>query len=98
VERGERIIVGVNRYASDETADMELHTVDESIRDQQTERLGELRDTRDSAAVERALADMRKAAEGDDNLLYPMKEALANLATLGEVSDTLREVFGEHRP
>ncbi|MDQ3860733.1 MAG: methylmalonyl-CoA mutase, partial [Actinomycetota bacterium] len=39
-----------------------------------------------------------KAAEGADNLLYPMKEALANLATLGEVSDTLREVFGQYRP
>ena len=98
VERNERIIVGVNRYASDEDPDMELHTVDESILDRQTERLEELRERRDSAAVEKALADLKKAAEGADNLLYPMKEALGNLATLGEVSDTLREVFEQYRP
>jgi methylmalonyl-CoA mutase N-terminal domain/subunit len=98
VEKDERIIVGVNRYASDEDPDMELHTVDESILDRQTERLEELRESRDSAAVEKTLADLKKAAEGTDNLLYPMKEALGNLATLGEVSDTLREVYGQYRP
>ncbi|MDQ3942926.1 MAG: methylmalonyl-CoA mutase family protein, partial [Actinomycetota bacterium] len=98
VERGERIIVGVNRYAADEDPDMELHSVDESIRDRQTERLNELKSSRDNRAVEKALADLKRAAEGTDNLLYPMKEALANLATLGEVSDALREVFGQYRP
>ncbi len=99
VEKEERIIVGVNRYAGrDEDPDMELHTVDESIRDRQTERLAELREIRDSDAVERALADLRSAAECSENLLYPMKAALAELATLGEVSDALREVFGEYRP
>jgi methylmalonyl-CoA mutase, N-terminal domain len=77
---------------------MELHTVDETIRDRQTARLRELRETRDNAAVENALADLRRAAEGSDNLLYPMKVALAELATLGEVSNTLRGVFGEYRP
>jgi len=98
VEKGERIIVGVNRYVTEEDPDMELHSVDESIRDRQIERLNELKNSRDSRAVEKALADLRRAAEGRDNLLYPMREALANLATLGEVSDTLREVFGEYRP
>jgi methylmalonyl-CoA mutase N-terminal domain/subunit len=97
VEREERIIVGVNRYASDEDPDMELHTVDESIRDRQTERLKELKESRDSAAVEKALAGLKKAAEGEGNLLYPMKDALANFATLGEVSDTLRVVYGQYR-
>ena len=77
---------------------MELHTVDETIRDRQTERLRELKESRDNAAVEKALADLKRAAEGSDNLLYPMKEALAELATLGEVSNTLRGVFGEYRP
>ena len=98
VESGERIIVGVNRYGAEEDPDMELHTVDESIRERQSERLTELKENRDNAAVERALADLKAAAEGTDNLLYPMKEALANLATLGEVSDTLREVFGQYQP
>ena len=100
VEKGERIIVGVNRYATETTddPDMELHTVDETIRYRQAERLRELKESRDNAAVEKALSDMNRAAEGSDNLLYPMKEALAELATLGEVSDTLRGVFGEYRP
>jgi methylmalonyl-CoA mutase N-terminal domain/subunit len=100
VEREERIIVGVNRYASDEAddPDMELHTVDETIRERQKERLSELRESRDNAAVERALASVGDAAEGSENLLYPMKEALSELATLGEVSDALRGVFGEYRP
>ena len=98
VESEERIIVGVNRYATEEDPEMELHTVDESIQDRQVERLEDLKNSRDSAAVEKALADLKKAAEGTDNLLYPMKEALGNLATLGEVSDTLREAFGQYRP
>ena len=100
VERGERIIVGVNRYASEagEDPDMELHAVDESIRDRQAERLATLRETRDNAAVEKALKRLESAAEGSENLLYPAKEALVNLATVGEVSDVLRGVFGEYRP
>jgi methylmalonyl-CoA mutase N-terminal domain/subunit len=100
VETGERIIVGVNRYASEagEDPDMELHAVDESIRDRQSERLATLRETRDNAAVEKALKRLGSAAEGSDNLLYPAKEALANLATVGEVSDVLRGFFGEYRP
>ncbi|MDQ5828380.1 MAG: methylmalonyl-CoA mutase family protein, partial [Actinomycetota bacterium] len=100
VEKEERIIVGINRYSSgaDEDPDMELHSVDESIRERQTERLAELKESRDNAAVQSALADLRAAAEGSNNLLYPMKEALGNLATLGEVSDTLREVFGQYMP
>jgi methylmalonyl-CoA mutase, N-terminal domain len=48
--------------------------------------------------VERALDRLRRAAEGSENLLYPMKEALGELATVGEVSDTLRGVFGQYRP
>jgi methylmalonyl-CoA mutase N-terminal domain/subunit len=98
VEKEERIIVGVNRYVTDEEADIELHSVNESIRDRQTERLKELKGSRDNRAVEKALADLKRVAEGTDNLLYPMKEALAAYATLGEVSDTLRSIFGEHRP
>jgi len=100
VEREERVIVGVNRYASGEAddPDMELHAVDETIRERQTERLSELRESRDNRAVEKALANLEQAAENSENLLYPMKEALSELATLGEVSDTLRGVFGEYRP
>lgn len=99
VESGERVVVGVNRYAiEEEDLDVELHSVDEAIREKQVERLARLKESRDSAAVERSLAALRRAAEGGENLLYPMKEALASLATLGEVSDVLRGVFGEYRP
>jgi methylmalonyl-CoA mutase N-terminal domain/subunit len=98
VEKEERIIVGVNRYAADEDPEMELHSVDESILERQAERLKELKESRDDGAVERSLSDISKAAEKSENLLYPMKEALGNLATLGEVSDALREVFGQYRP
>jgi methylmalonyl-CoA mutase N-terminal domain/subunit len=102
VEKEERVIVGVNRYTGQagatEDPDMELHTVDETIRDHQAERLADLKESRDTAAAERALAGLKQAAESTENLLYPMREALAELATLGEVSDTLRGVFGEYRP
>ena len=98
IEKDERIIVGVNRYASGDDPQMDLHTVDESIREKQIESLQGLRESRDSTTVEKALADLKTAAEARDNLLYPMKEALANLATLGEVSDTLRDMFGQYRP
>ena len=102
VEKEDRVIVGVNRYTGEgsgtEDPDMELHTVDETIRDRQAKRLADLKESRDTVAVEKALADLKHAAEGSANLLYPMREALARLATLGEVSDTLRGVFGEYRP
>jgi methylmalonyl-CoA mutase, N-terminal domain len=98
VESGERAIVGVNRHGSDEDPDMELHSVDDAIVERQRERLAELRGARDGATVEQALANLKRVASGSDNLLYPMKEALANLATVGEVSDVLREVFGQYRP
>src|SRR3712207_1717132 len=94
VEREERVIVGVNRHegGGEDDPDMDLHTVDESIRETQTARLADLRETRDGAAVGRALDRLTRAAEGSENLLYPMKEALGELATVGEVSDALRGV------
>jgi methylmalonyl-CoA mutase, N-terminal domain len=99
VEGGERIVVGVNRYGSEagDDPDIELHSVDESIRERQSERLAKLKETRNTAAVEEALRKLKIAAEGSDNLLHPMREALSCLATVGEVSDVLRDVFGEYR-
>ena len=100
LEREERILVGVNRFASEsgEDPEMELHTVDETIRERQSERIAELKENRNNPAVERSLTDLRKSAKDGDNLLYPMQEALSELATLGEVSDVLREVFGTYKP
>jgi methylmalonyl-CoA mutase, N-terminal domain len=62
------------------------------------ERLRRLREGRDAGAVERALKEIEETARGTDNLLYPMRQALKARATLGEVSDAVRRVFGEYHP
>jgi methylmalonyl-CoA mutase N-terminal domain/subunit len=76
----------------------EVFPIDPALERQQTERLRNLRAKRDQPAVDRALEDVRAAAKGTQNLLYPMKEALRAYATLGEVSDVLRDEFGVYQP
>ncbi|MDT7573509.1 MAG: methylmalonyl-CoA mutase, N-terminal domain [Actinomycetota bacterium] len=98
IDSGERVVVGVNRYQSASEEHYDPLRVDPSIEQDQRDRLKALRDKRDNAAVDRALADLRKAAEGSDNVLYPMREALRELATVGEVCNALREVWGVYRP
>jgi methylmalonyl-CoA mutase, N-terminal domain len=98
VESGERVVVGVNRFEDPQEQPIELQRISEEEVLQQTHRLRELRATREPAEVERALTEVEAAARGTANLLPPMKEALRARATLGEVSDVLRGVFGEHRP
>jgi methylmalonyl-CoA mutase N-terminal domain/subunit len=97
IERGDQTVVGVNRFAGGDIDEPPLLTVDPALEQGQVERLAELRARRDEDAVAAALDGVRIAAEGDANLLYPMKEALAALATLGEVSDVLRGVFGTYQ-
>jgi methylmalonyl-CoA mutase N-terminal domain/subunit len=77
---------------------VELLRLDEGQVRRQSERLAQLRSTRDGEAVTRALSDVEETARGDGNLLHPMREALKRRATLGEVSDALRRVFGEYHP
>src|SRR4051812_30496580 len=98
IDSGERVVVGVNRYQSAQEERYDPLRVDPSIEQDQRDRLRALREKRDNAAVDRALADLRKAAEGTDNVLYPMREALRELATVGEVCNALREVWGTYRP
>jgi methylmalonyl-CoA mutase N-terminal domain/subunit len=98
IESGDRVVVGVNRFEADEEEPVEIAELDPELRSRQIDRLTKVRDERDSAATETALKALRAAAEGDDNLLYPMKEALSAYATVGEVSDVLREVFGTYEP
>ena len=98
VESGERVVVGVNRFALEHEEDVELHRLDPELQRNQVARLTEVRAGRDDSEVQRALKQLEEAARGEDNLLYPMKEALAAYATLGEVSDVLRGVFGEYEP
>ncbi|MGH2786337.1 MAG: acyl-CoA mutase large subunit family protein [Actinomycetota bacterium] len=98
VESGDRVVVGVNRFTADSDHHVELLELDPELQRRQQERTQRVRQERDQAAVDAALKSLEEAARGTDNLLYPMREALQNYATLGEVSDVLRGVFGEYEP
>ncbi|MFI8289083.1 methylmalonyl-CoA mutase [Streptomyces sp. ms191] len=97
-DSGERVVVGVNRYTIDVEEPYEPLRVDPAIEAQQADRLAKLRAERDQAAVDTALTELKKAAEGTDNVLYPMKDALKARATVGEVCNALREVWGTYVP
>jgi methylmalonyl-CoA mutase N-terminal domain/subunit len=99
VERGEQVVVGVNRFAEpDQALPVPTLTVDPEHQRMQLERVRRYKADRDQEATAKALAAVEGTAAGDGNLLPPMKEALRLGATLGEVSDALRRVFGEHHP
>ncbi len=98
VEAGDRVVVGVNRYTEGEEEPVTLLQLDPAIAEAQAKSLAEIRAQRDAAAVRTALGDLHDAAVGTDNLLVPMREALRHMATVGEVCDTLRDVFGVYRP
>jgi methylmalonyl-CoA mutase N-terminal domain/subunit len=98
IDSGERVVVGLNRYRSESEERYEPLRVDPAIEADQRERLRVLRDQRDSAAVEAALADLERTAAGDGNVLHPMRTALRELATVGEVCGALRKVWGVYKP
>jgi len=98
IESGERVVVGVNRFVDAEEQPVELQRISEAEVSRQVERVRTLRTERDQRSVDAALAEVGETARGTGNLLPPMKEALRARATLGEVSDALRGVFGEYRP
>ncbi|UCH57565.1 MAG: methylmalonyl-CoA mutase, partial [Candidatus Bathyarchaeota archaeon] len=97
IESGERVIVGVNRYTVEEEAPMRLLEVDLTLVNRQVERLDAYKKMRDAAKVEKSLGKLRKAAEGDVNLMPLILEAIEVRASNGEISNTLREAFGEFR-
>ncbi|MGA1662699.1 MAG: methylmalonyl-CoA mutase family protein, partial [Candidatus Nanopelagicales bacterium] len=90
--------VGVNRFTVDDEEPYEPLRVDPTIEAEQRARLDRVRSERDQVAVDAALARIREAAAGTDNLLYPMRDALRARATVGEVSDALRDVWGVYTP
>jgi methylmalonyl-CoA mutase N-terminal domain/subunit len=98
VESGDRVIVGVNRFTESSQREIEIMRVGAELEAAQVERLQQLRAQRDGAAVTRSLDAVRRAAEGTDNLLPVMREALCLMATVGEICNALRDVFGVHRP
>jgi methylmalonyl-CoA mutase, N-terminal domain len=98
IESGGRVVVGVNRFEDPDERPVEIQRISEEEVAGQVARLRELRATRDGSTVDRALEEVETAARGTGNLLPPMREALRARATLGEVSDVLRTVFGEYHP
>jgi methylmalonyl-CoA mutase N-terminal domain/subunit len=98
IDEGEKVIVGVNKYVDEQADPADVFPTDPELQRAQADRVRTLRAERDQAAVDGALDDVRAAAKGTQNLLPPMKEALKRRATLGEVSDVLRDVFGVYQP
>jgi methylmalonyl-CoA mutase N-terminal domain/subunit len=98
IDGGERTVVGVNKFVASEDEPYEPLRVDPRIEADQCERLAVLRAERDNRAVTRALDDLRRAAAGTDNVLPPMRDALALRATGGEIAHALRDVWGVYRP
>ena len=98
IESGDRVVVGVNRFEVDEDPHVDVEEVDEQQEARQRERLQSVKDERDDEAVDAALASVADAAAGEKNLLPPIVDAVKAYATVGEISDVLREAFGEYRP
>ena len=96
VDRKDKIIVGVNDYIMEEDPFPILY-IDESVAESQTASVQRLKQTRDNARVQKSLEDLRQAARGTDNLMYPMLECARAYATLGEMCDALRDVWGEYQ-
>ena len=96
VERREKAIVGVNEYVQEDESPIETLYIDESAADAQLTKLAALRQSRDNGRVLRALDRLQAAALSSDNLMAPILEAVRAYATLGEMCDALREVWGEY--
>jgi methylmalonyl-CoA mutase, N-terminal domain len=90
------IVVGVNEYVTEDIDDVEILKIDPGTERDQVERLQRFKEDRDQAAVRARLEELREGCRGDDNLLYPIRAALAAGATLGEVCGVMREEFGEY--
>jgi methylmalonyl-CoA mutase N-terminal domain/subunit len=96
IESGERVVVGVNRFASDHNHPIPLHRLDPAIEASQKSALQQVKSVRDNNATEQALDALDNAAVGPENLMPPIVRAVEAYATVGEISDRLRRVFGEH--
>jgi methylmalonyl-CoA mutase N-terminal domain/subunit len=97
VERKEKIIVGVNEFATEEEGAVDTLVISDEVCQNQCARLRQIRAERDSAAVAGNLAKLKETARGTGNLLPPILECVRSYATLGEMCDALREIFGEYQ-
>jgi methylmalonyl-CoA mutase, N-terminal domain len=98
IDAGERVVVGVNKFTTQTKESYAPLRVDPAIEEQQAERLQALRGTRSAAEITRLLDEVKRAAAGSDNVLHPLREALRARATVGEVCDALRQVWGTYQP
>jgi len=96
VEKKEKSIVGVNAYVEEDETPMPILYIDDAAADAQVARLARVKATRDEARVQRGLADLREAARGTGNTMYPLLECVRAYATIGEMCNALREVWGEY--
>ncbi|MBS1892021.1 MAG: methylmalonyl-CoA mutase, partial [Actinobacteria bacterium] len=94
---GQDIIVGVNKFVTDQVDDVDILKVDPESEKRQLARLKAFKERRDQAAVDAKLEALRDVARGDGNLLHPIRAALAAEASLGEVCGAMRDVFGEYK-
>ncbi|MBZ5500276.1 MAG: methylmalonyl-CoA mutase family protein [Acidobacteriia bacterium] len=97
VDRKEKIIVGVNEFVTEEPPPMDILVIDDAVQQRQCARLKKLRAERNGALVEKNLSELKRAAEGTENLMHPILDCVRSYATLGEISDALRVVFGEYQ-
>ncbi len=97
IDKGEKVIVGVNRYVIEETIPVEILEINEEVEEKQLARLKEIKRTRDSRRVIQSLSDLRAASESDKNLMPYVIEAVKEYATEQEICDVWRDVFGEYR-
>ena len=97
IESGEKIIVGVNKFQSAEESKIPGFKIDDSIRTVQIEKLKKLKQNRDVAKVDQLLQQLNDKANSGENIMPAVIEAVENKCTLGEIADTLREVFGEYK-
>jgi methylmalonyl-CoA mutase N-terminal domain/subunit len=94
---GQDIVVGVNKYVTDQVDDVDILKVDPEAEKRQLARLAKWKENRDQTAVDQRLEELREVARGEGNLLPPIKEALSAGGSIGEVCNAMRDVFGEYR-
>lgn len=97
IETGEKIIVGVNKFQSDEESSIPVMKVNDNIRLEQIQRLKNLRSNRDNAKIDQCLQILNDKCNSGENIMPAVVEAVENKCTLGEIADTLREVYGEYK-
>jgi len=97
VDTGDQVVVGLNKFTTKEKTEIELLKIDESVEKKQTERIKKLKGERDNEKVSRVLDEVRQVAKTDENIMPVLIKAVKDYATVGEITDAMRDVFGEYK-